>query len=131
LSRLEFLGVTVTIKVKNALRFLTSATATFTEQNSKIQHFRALLLQPLSFVEQCNAHREIQRSMKILDPQYRPGFYYIFNNAVVHNSWAFPHHLVYYIFTLLTTISLSYLMFSSFNSIHQLKGLDGDPGKQL
>jgi hypothetical protein len=22
-------------------------------------------------------------------------------------------------------------MFSSFNSIHQLKGLDGDPGKQL
>jgi hypothetical protein len=77
---------------------------------SKIQHFRALLMQPISFVEECNAHREIQRSMKILDPQYRTGFNYTFNNAVVHNSWAFPRHLVIYIFTLLT-ISLSYFMF--------------------
>ncbi|XP_046445161.1 uncharacterized protein LOC124194820 [Daphnia pulex] len=55
---------------------------------SKIQ-----LMQPISFVEECNAHREIQRSMKILDPQYRTGFNYTFNNAVVHNSWAFPRHL--------------------------------------
>ncbi len=109
-----------------------SVTGSGFHQWSNIQHFRALLMQSISFVEECNAHREIQKSMRYLDPQYRPGFMYHFNNAVVHNSWAFPRHLVNCLnFTLLTTISLTNFMFSSFNSIHPLKDLDGDPGRLI
>jgi hypothetical protein len=49
-------------RIKDALRFLTSATATLTEQ--------------------CSAHREIQRSLKKLLRSYRHGIEYRFNNGV-------------------------------------------------
>lgn len=56
-------------RIKDALRFLTSATATLTEQYS--------------------AHREIQRSLKKLLRSYRHGIEYRFNNEVLDNQWRF------------------------------------------
>jgi hypothetical protein len=70
----------------------------------------------------CYAHREIQRSFRALNPLYRPPWtVYHFNNAVVHNAWAFPHHLVnisiifflFYSLSLFSPVSLFVLCFFS------------------
>jgi hypothetical protein len=37
------------------------------------------------FVHECMLHREVQRSIKFVDPTFRTGFEYRINNEVSHN----------------------------------------------
>jgi hypothetical protein len=36
-------------------------------------------------VDECNLHREIQRSLKAIRPQFAPGYEYRVNNEISHN----------------------------------------------
>jgi hypothetical protein len=53
----------------------------------------------MTFVELCNVHRRIQKSLKPLNPLSHTGFLSRFNNAIVQNSWSFTRitpYLPYY-----------------------------------
>lgn len=55
--------------------------------------------QNMTFVELCNVHRRIQKSLKPLNPLSHTGFLSRFNNAIVQNSWSFTRitpYLPYY-----------------------------------
>jgi hypothetical protein len=43
----------------------------------------------LSFVNQCNVHHEIQKSLKRIDHTFTNGIEYKFRNCVTHNTWIF------------------------------------------
>jgi hypothetical protein len=55
----------------------------------RIQDAMRFLTTKTSFTKQCSANREIQKSLKHLNPAYRHGIEYRFKNGVVHNQWRF------------------------------------------
>jgi hypothetical protein len=55
----------------------------------RIRQAMKFLAANLSFVNQCNAHRKIQISMKRINHTFTNGIEYKFNNCVTHNTWLF------------------------------------------